>query len=75
MRTEEPDERVEMVKRLIDRLPEVQRTVVQLRDMEGLRYDEIAQATGLTETQVRVYLHRARTRIREAVAARPQEDL
>lgn len=75
MRTEEPDERVEMVKRLIDRLPEVQRTVVQLRDMEGLRYDEIAQATGLTETQVRVYLHRARTRIREAVASRPQEDL
>lgn len=63
--TPEPDERVEMVHQLIDQLPEVQRTIIQLRDIEGLRYDEIAQATGLTETQVKVYLFRARKKIKE----------
>lgn len=69
--TPSPDEqldqkqRVEAVLRLIDQLPEVQRTVIQLRDIEGMRYDEIAQATGLSETQVKVYLHRARKRIRD----------
>ena len=44
-------QRVEAVLQLIDQLPEVQRTVIQLRDIEGMRYDEIAQATGLSETQ------------------------
>ena len=65
--TDEPDERLDLVHRLINQLPEVQRTVMQLRDIEGLRYDEIAQATGLSETQVKVYLHRARTRIKDAI--------
>ena len=60
-------QRVEAVLQLIDQLPEVQRTVIQLRDIEGMRYDEIAQATGLSETQVKVYLHRARKRIRETL--------
>lgn len=60
-------QRVEAVLQLIDQLPEVQRTVIQLRDIEGMRYDEIAQATGLSETQVKVYLHRARMRIRETL--------
>ncbi|MBQ7570866.1 MAG: RNA polymerase sigma factor [Bacteroidaceae bacterium] len=65
--TEEPDERILLLRRLIDQLPEVQRTIMQLRDIEGLRYDEIARVTGLTETQVKVYLHRARTRVKEAI--------
>ena len=60
-------QRIEAVLQLIDQLPEVQRTVIQLRDIEGMRYDEIAQATGLSETQVKVYLHRARKRIRETL--------
>ncbi len=58
-------QRVEAVRRLIDQLPEMQRTIIQLRDIEGLRYDEIAQVTQLSETQVKVYLHRARKKIRE----------
>lgn len=58
-------QRVAIVHRLIDQLPETQRTIMLLRDIEGYRYDEIAQATGLTETQVKVYLHRARKKIRE----------
>lgn len=65
--TEEPDERIDVVHQLINQLPELQRTIMQLRDIEGLRYNEIADVTGLTETQVKVYLHRARTRIKEAI--------
>ncbi len=60
-------QRVEAVRRLMDELPEVQRTVMQLRDVEGMRYDEIANITGLTESQVKVYLHRARKKIRETL--------
>ena len=65
----QPDEMLDLkqrtaaVRRLIDQLPEVQRTIIQLRDIEGMRYDEIAQVTGLSETQVKVYLHRARKKI------------
>lgn len=44
----------------VDRLPEIQKTVVLLRDYEGYRYDEIAEVTGLTESQVKVYIFRAR---------------
>ena len=58
-------QRVEAVLRLIDQLPEVQRTIIQLRDIEGLRYEEIARITELSETQVKVYLHRARKKIRD----------
>jgi len=71
--TPQPDEaldqkqRIEAVRQLIDSLPEIQRTIIQLRDIEGLRYSEIAQATDLTETQVKVYLHRARTKIKEKI--------
>ena len=60
-------QRVEAVQRLIDQLPEVQRTIIQLRDIEGMRYDEIAQAANLSESQVKVYLHRARKKIRDAM--------
>lgn len=58
-------QRIEAIRRLMDQLPEVQRTIIELRDIEGKRYDEIATITELTETQVKVYLHRARKKIRE----------
>lgn len=67
----EGDDRMEAVRTLMDQLPEVQRTVMLLRDIEGYRYDEIADMTSLTETQVKVYLHRARTRVKEALTGRP----
>jgi len=44
----------------LDRLPEIQKTVVLLRDYEGYHYDEIAEVTGLSESQVKVYIFRAR---------------
>ena len=42
------------------RLPEDQRSVIMLRDYEGYSYEEIAEITGLSESQVKVYIFRAR---------------
>jgi RNA polymerase sigma-70 factor (ECF subfamily) len=41
-------------------LPEDQRSVIMLRDYEGYSYQEIGQITGLKESQVKVYIFRAR---------------
>ena len=49
----------------MDSLPEVQRTIMLLRDIEGKTYQEIAQTLDISESQVKVYLHRARTKIKE----------
>lgn len=46
--------------RALDRLDEQARALVLLKDYEGYRYEEIATITGLTDAQVKVYLHRAR---------------
>ena len=51
--------------RALDRLDEQQKALVLLKDYEGYRYEEIAQITGLTETQVKVYLHRARKTLKD----------
>ncbi len=46
-------------------LPPPQHDILRLRDIEGYTYREIAQQLQITEDQVRVYLHRARTRLRQ----------
>ena len=48
----------------LKQLPEVQRTVVMLRDYEGYSYEEIGEVTGLNESQVKVYIFRARTALK-----------
>ncbi|MBQ0019357.1 MAG: RNA polymerase sigma factor [Bacteroidales bacterium] len=58
-------EQIENTQRLIDSLPELWRSIMLLRDVEGKRYDEIATMLSVSESQVKVYLHRARTRLRE----------
>ncbi len=50
----------ELLEEAVSKLPVDQRTVVLLRDYEGYRYDEIADITGLSESQVKVYIFRAR---------------
>ncbi|MEN8119682.1 MAG: RNA polymerase sigma factor [Bacteroidota bacterium] len=50
----------EILTHAITRLPEDQKAVVLLRDYEGYSYKEIAEITGLTESQVKVYIYRAR---------------
>lgn len=44
----------------LNKLPEIQRAVITLRDYEGYNYDEIGKITGLNESQVKVYIYRAR---------------
>ena len=58
-------ERLSLVRKIMDTLPEVQRSIMELRDIEGKTYQEIGNILKLTESQVKVYLHRARTSIRQ----------
>ncbi len=48
-------------------LPEVQRSVVLLRDLEGYSYEEIAETTGLNLGQVKVYIYRGRVALKEFI--------
>lgn len=48
----------------LGRLNEIQRSLVLLKDYEGYSYEEIGQITGLNDSQVKVYLHRARVQLK-----------
>lgn len=56
-------------RRLMQELPEKQRLIMHLRDVEELSYEEIAQALDISLDQVKVGLHRARKTIREKLVA------
>ena len=56
-----------VVERAIDRLPPAQRAVISLRDIEGWSSDETRNALGVSETNQRVLLHRARSKVRQAL--------
>lgn len=61
----EASDRMNLVKRLIDNLPEKQRSIMQLRDIEGKPYKDIAIILGISEEQVKVNLFRARQAIKK----------
>ena len=50
----------EILSKAVAQLPEIQRNVLLLRDYEGYSYDEIGEITNLNESQVKVYIFRAR---------------
>jgi RNA polymerase sigma-70 factor (ECF subfamily) len=50
----------EILNTAVNQLPEIQRTVILLRDYEGYSYNEIGDITALSEAQVKVYIYRAR---------------
>lgn len=58
-------DRLQMVRQLINQLPEKQRSCIQLRDIEGKSYKDIATILAITEEQVKVNIFRARQTIRE----------
>ncbi|RUT78814.1 RNA polymerase sigma factor [Ancylomarina longa] len=51
----------------LDRLSEIQRSVILLRDYEGYTYQEIAKITDLSESQVKVYIYRARKHLKKFI--------
>lgn len=60
----EYDNVVDYVNKALDRLPDQQKSVVLLRDFEGYDYQSIGKITGLSESQVKVNIHRARKKIK-----------
>lgn len=59
------NERMSIIHRLINELPEKQGLIMQLRDIEGESYKEIAKILNLTEEQVKVNLFRARQKVKQ----------
>jgi len=66
-------ETISVAQTAIDGLSEAQRTVITLRDIEGWSPEEIRNALGLSETNQRVLLHRARAKVRQALESYLEE--
>ncbi len=62
-------ETMDRIRAAIEALPDTQRTVITLRDVEGWSSEEVCNVLELTETNQRVLLHRARSRVRNALEA------
>lgn len=60
----EKNNKLNIVRKLIDSLPEKQQEVIHLRDVEGFSYQEIADITAMEVNMVKVYLFRARNTIK-----------
>jgi RNA polymerase sigma factor (sigma-70 family) len=64
------------IKKVLDKalgtLNEIQRSVVMLRDYEGYSYEEIGEITGLNESQVKVYIYRARLALKNYLGSLEQ---
>jgi len=57
----------EILHAAINKLPDIQRSVILLRDYEGYSYDEIAEITGLNQSQVKVYIFRGRMYLKQYI--------
>ena len=66
-----PREQAQNTQRILQealgKLSETQRSLVMLKDYEGYSYAEIGEITNLNESQVKVYLHRARLQLRKYI--------
>ena len=59
----------EILNNAINLLPDTQKAVILLRDYEGYSYEEIGNITGLNESQVKVYIYRARLFLKEYIGS------
>ena len=57
----------ETIERCLDRLPPIQKALILLRDYEGYSYREMAEMTALSESQVKVYIFRARVALKKYI--------
>ena len=64
-RTIEGNEGVELITKIMETLPEKQKMIMQLRDIEQFEFAEISQMLEINETAIRVALSRARKAVRE----------
>lgn len=62
------------IENAIESLPATQRQVMTLRDIEGVSSEEVCNILEISETNQRVLLHRARTKVRQVIAPYVQED-
>ena len=58
-------DRIQLVRRIVDKLPEKQRTCIQLRDFEGKSYKEVAEIMLISEDQVKINIFRGRQTIKQ----------
>ena len=68
-------ETLELIRATIDVLPEAQREVIRLRDIEGWSAEEVAMALEISDGNQRVLLHRARSKVRAALETYLDPDL
>lgn len=66
---------VKQVKVFMNLLPQQQKTIFHLRDVEGLEYEEIKEITGFELNYIRVNLSRARKSIRESLLKLEENEL
>jgi RNA polymerase sigma factor (sigma-70 family) len=59
----------ELLEVAVSKLPDDQRAVLMLRDYEGYSYRDIAEITGLSESQVKVYIYRARVYLKNYIGS------
>jgi RNA polymerase sigma-70 factor (ECF subfamily) len=63
----EDNDSLNWVEKIINQLPEQQRLIIQMRDIEQYEFEEIAKILDMNETAIRVALSRARKTIRESM--------
>lgn len=62
-----PFELQEIIDKAMSQLPELHKSILLLRDLEGYNYKEIGEMLDLNESQVKVYLFRARKKIKDQI--------
>lgn len=70
----EQDESIKAIRQMIDRLPELQRTIVRLRDVEEMEIGEIAAMLQMTPNAITVNLSRARKKLRETILTNQKKE-
>jgi RNA polymerase sigma factor (sigma-70 family) len=67
--TEQYSDVKQVLNNAINQLPDIQKAVITLRDFEGYSYEEIGKITELNESQVKVYIYRARVFLKEYIGS------
>jgi RNA polymerase sigma factor (sigma-70 family) len=67
--TEQYSDLKQVLNNAINQLPDIQKAVITLRDFEGYSYGEIGKITELSESQVKVYIYRARVFLKEYIGS------